>query len=187
MSLTYKQPTIYAIHPDSHGRGYISTGQMTPSSFYCHASRVMRFDGIRPTTVGSWDAYDQDWGTQRAGADDSADTAAHDNREWHGAHVAGGEHGRHVVGRLPRRYCGDYEELSDDPNHYMAEYSKFKSQYHAQIIDSEDKIERLSYNFAGLDKIAQMALEEIAAGADIPIPRFLGQSPAVWTPAAIAT
>ena len=45
------------------------------------------------------------------------------------------------------------------------------------VIDAEEKYEQKSYSFAGLTDISYQALQAVSGAADIPITRFLGQSP----------
>jgi phage-related protein (TIGR01555 family) len=46
------------------------------------------------------------------------------------------------------------------------------------IIDGEEEYHNKSYNFSGLPEISYQALQAVSGAADIPITRFLGQSPA---------
>lgn len=53
-----------------------------------------------------------------------------------------------------------------------------KSVINALIIDAEEDWQRVGTNFAGMPEVLQMYLQIAAGAADIPVTRFLGQSPA---------
>lgn len=46
------------------------------------------------------------------------------------------------------------------------------------VIDGEETYEQKTFNFAGLPEISYQALQAVSGSADIPLTRFLGQSPA---------
>ena len=55
LSSTFGEPLLYRIQPQVSGAG--------PAPTFVHASRVLRFDGIRPLALRGWQAnYEQDWG-----------------------------------------------------------------------------------------------------------------------------
>jgi hypothetical protein len=49
------------------------------------------------------------------------------------------------------------------------------------IVDGEEEYDQKSYNFAGLPDITYQTLQAVSGAADIPLTRFLGQSPAGMT------
>jgi hypothetical protein len=49
------------------------------------------------------------------------------------------------------------------------------------VIDGEEEYSQKQYNFSGLPEIGYQALQAVSGSADIPITRFLGQSPAGLT------
>ena len=53
-----------------------------------------------------------------------------------------------------------------------------KSVVNALVMDAEETWERVGTNFTGMPEILQMYLQVAAGAADIPVTRFLGQSPA---------
>ncbi len=53
-----------------------------------------------------------------------------------------------------------------------------KSVINAIVIDGQEEWQRIGTNFAGMPEILQMYLQIAAGAADIPVTRFLGQSPA---------
>jgi len=53
-----------------------------------------------------------------------------------------------------------------------------KSVVNALVLDAEETWERIGTNFGGMPEILQMYLQIAAGAADIPVTRFLGQSPA---------
>ena len=85
---------------------------------------MLRFDGIRPTTVGSWDAYDQDWGL-------SVLVPMIQPILRHAIIASGTAHMSQEASMVVLKLVGyrdaigddEVEDISDDPNHYMAEFS----------------------------------------------------------------
>ena len=167
-SLTYGQPLVYEIFPD------------TSRNFFVHASRVLRFDGIAPQTVGGWDAYTQDWGV-------SVLVPVAQHILQHAMICSAMAHLSQEASMMLVRMGGfrDFaggeedavEEPGDDPNIVARAISAMKSNWRMAVVDADDAVERINYNFAGLDKIHDKLVEDIAAAGDIPLTRFLGQSP----------
>jgi phage-related protein (TIGR01555 family) len=60
----------------------------------------------------------------------------------------------------------------------FSEANVAKSVINAIVIDGEETWERIGTNFAGMPEVLQMYLQIAAGAADIPVTRFLGQSPA---------
>jgi len=60
----------------------------------------------------------------------------------------------------------------------MSEANVAKSVINAVLIDGEEEWQRISCNFMGMPEVLQMYLQVAAGAADIPVTRFLGQSPA---------
>ena len=45
------------------------------------------------------------------------------------------------------------------------------------LVDKNDEFDRVSYNFQGLPDLMDRFAERLAAAADIPATRFMGQAP----------
>ena len=143
-----------------------------------HASRIMRFDGVAPPDLGGWTAYPSDWGLSVLIAAFSACIHAH--------LVSGGAAHMSQEAGFPvlkmqgfRDFVGGEEGDSDGENpHVMNQaISLHKSIYSTMVIDADDTVERLGYNFGAIPQLIDVMYQLVAAAGDIPLTRFLSQSP----------
>lgn len=161
-SINYGKPEFYNITLKRGG------------TFKVHHSRVIRFDGIKPTSDNSWQVYDQDWGV--------ASIIPVITEIFQDSNVSKGV--SHLVNEasIPIQKLEGFEDaLSGDGDEMsladrMAEITALRSIYRTVFMDKEDSFERVAVNFAGLPDLLDRNAVRLAAAANIPVTRFWGKS-----------
>lgn len=161
-SLNYGKPLSYRITLKRGG------------SFNVHHSRVVRFDGITPTTDNSWQSYDDDWGV--------ASIIPVIGEIFQDSNVAKGV--AHLVNEasIPVQKIDGFEEIlegqGDDMSlaDRMAKSTELRSIYRTVFMDSEDDFSRHDVTFAGLPDLLDRNAARLSAAADIPQTRFWNTS-----------
>lgn len=160
----YGQPTMYRVNLPGI------------SEFDIHASRTIRFDGIRSPTV-DWEIYDYGWGISElvpvmvSVCQDAsiAGSMAHLSEE---ASVSV------MKVRGFRELLAGYKDPERaSPYEVMTQNLQMKSNYRTMMIDSEDEFERVAVSFGGIPDLLDRYATRLSAAADIPATRFLGRSP----------
>ena len=167
-SPTYGEPLSYSF-----------TGRGSPT-LVVHASRVLRFDGLRPLSVTGWQAYDQDWGVSEVVP--VIVSVLQDAGIASGATHLTGEASVAVVKMHNLKEAlaqGGQSAEPDDvgPDTMGEEINRSRSIYRTLFLDSEDEFEQVAVTFAGLSELMDQFARRLAAAADIPATRFWGQSP----------
>lgn len=161
-SVNYSKPEFYSIN--------LKRG----ATFKVHHSRVIRFDGIKPTSDNSWQVYDQDWGI--------ASIIPVITEIFQDSNVSKGV--SHLVNEasIPVQKIDGFEDaLSGDGDEMpladrMAETTALRSIYRTLFMDAADTFERHDVTFAGLHQILDRNAVRLAAAASIPVTRFWGKS-----------
>ena len=161
-SLNYSKPEFYRIN--------LKRG----TTFTVHHSRVIRFDGIKPTSDNSWQVYNQDWGV--------ASIIPVITEIFQDSNVSKGV--SHLVNEasIPVQKIDGFEEaLSGSGDEMsltdrMAETTALRSIYRTLFIDSGDTFERHDITFSGLPDVLDRNAVRLAAAANIPVTRFWGKS-----------
>ncbi|MCK5133215.1 MAG: DUF1073 domain-containing protein [Candidatus Sabulitectum sp.] len=161
-SRNYSKPEFYKIN--------LKRG----AAFTVHHSRVIRFDGIKPTSDNSWQVYDQSWGV--------ASLIPVITEIFQDSNVSKGV--SHLVNEasIPVQkiegfedaLAGNGDEMSIADR--MAETTALRSIYRTVFMDSEDDFSRHDITFAGLPDILDRNAVRLAAAANIPHTRFWGKS-----------
>ena len=166
LSNDFGKPAMYKISP-----------RLT-AAFDIHASRLVRFDGVRPHTASGWRAYQQDWGVSKLIAP-LVDILKDIGLAAAAAHLA-------QEASIPVIKTHNFKEaanasfnLPDEiPINKLAEtINEKKSNYRILMMDAEDEFERVQVNFNGLPNLMNAFAERLAAAAGIPATRFLGRAP----------
>ena len=158
MSPTYNEPDVYYFHPSRGG------------TMMVHRSRILRFDGITPTTMSGWEVYDQDWRNVGNGAGYSVDHAGS------GACV-----GNFAPCHRKRRYpvlkvenlrevlAGRGETEDTDAYDIGKQVNELKSIYRLLMLDKGmEDFERVAVNFGGLADLMDRFSGRVAAARQIP-------------------
>lgn len=161
----YGMPVIYEI------------GKRYGERLAVHTSRLLRFDGIPPLSPAGFDQYDSYWGISELvpvinavkNEDSTAKAAAHLVQENSIPIMGIDNYASMVAGERP-----------DEPTleKRLSEMSRTKSIYGIVARDSTETIERLSVNMSGIPQLLDREQQRVAAAADIPMTRFMSQSPA---------
>ena len=169
-SPTFMQPLIY----DVFMKGV--------ATFQIHATRVIRFDGITAASDSGFTYYDWDWGVSElipvvtALLEDQtvATGIAHLSQEASIPILS--------VSRLAEARAGQFS--GDDPDAPTVDsigsaINQAKSSYRLMLIDKDrEAFERVAIQFGGLSDLLDKFQARVAAAADIPQTRWMGQSPA---------
>ena len=167
MSPTYNEPDVYYFHPSRGG------------TMMVHRSRILRFDGITPTTMSGWEVYDQDWGTSEmvpvilSIMQDQvlASGISHLSQEA-SIPVLKVENLREVL-------AGRGETEDTDAYDIGKQVNELKSIYRLLMLDKGmEDFERVAVNFGGLADLMDRFSGRVAAARQIPKTRFLASSPA---------
>ena len=159
-----QHPELYRMHP------------LRGDGFYVHSSRVLRFDGIMPPTADGFTIYDWDWGISEiipamlsVLQDQTIASAAAHLTQVASIPVLG-------IASLRDAIAGKSGDLTAEQigEQINANLSIFRL---LMFEKGTEEFNRVAVNFGGFDKIQQMAAVRLAASADIPYPRFFGQSP----------
>ena len=161
-------PLIYQITPSRGG-----------ASFPVHASRVLRFDGIKRRNSWGFEAYyDYDWGVSElvpaimSFLEDQSlvSSVSHLSQEASISVLAVESQRKLVAGeRAPDE--PSVEEIGERIN-------ALKSNFRLLVLDREhEEFRREAVNFGGLADLMDRFANRLAAAADIPATRFNGRSP----------
>ena len=167
MSPQYGEPIFYELHPDS-GRSPVRV----------HASRVIRFDGLTPPTKSGFSYYDENFG--------ESVLIPVINDILKSAQISGGI--AHMVqeASIPVLHVEGIREniagqAPEDPSVETIgeQINMMKSIYRLLMLDakSREELTRVNIQFAGLADILNQSWAGLAAAADIPETRFLGNPP----------
>lgn len=145
-------------------------------AFNIHATRVVRFDGIKPPS-DDWEVYDRGWGLSELipvmvsiHQDASVTNAVSHLAEE--ASIA-----TYKASGLRELLAGSGDPEYASPYQVMIQNLDMKSNYRTMLIDSEDEFERVNVSWGGLPQLLDTYAMRLAAAADIPITRFLGRAP----------
>ena len=161
-------PLIYQITPSRGG-----------STFPVHASRVLRFDGIKRRNSWGFEAYyDYDWGVSELVPailsfleDQSLATSVSHLTQEASISILRVESLRQLVAGERAPDEPSVEEIGERIN-------VLKSNFRLLVLDREhEDFERESVNFGGLADLMDRFANRLAAAADIPATRFQGRSP----------
>lgn len=164
LSETYGFPEFYEISGEQSGNQRI------------HASRLAVFIGNEILTPEELTGVYQGWG-------DSVLMAAYEavrNADATASNIASLVYESKVdILQIP-----DLTNLMSNPRHRelleqrVILSAQLKGNNGMLILDKEEEYNQKNFNFAGLPEISYQALQAVSGAADIPITRFLGQSPA---------
>ena len=147
------------------------------SKFEVHATRVIRFDGIKPLSVGGFSVYDREWGVSEVipvitsiMQDQSvASAASHLTKEASIPIIK--------MQGLREALSGYSDPDVLAPDKMAQNLNMSKSLWHTMFMDSMDEFERIEVSWAGLPDVMNNFEMRLAAAANIPATRFWGQSP----------
>ena len=164
----FRQPLFYDVHP-SYGGAPIRV----------HHSRVLRFDGIAPSTKSGFYSYDYDFGvsvlvpilTSLFQDESFASAVAHLGQEASIPllNIAG----------LRESIAGGGDPSEPTPEEIFAQINRDKSIYRILALDEEgrEQFSRAAVTFGGLAEIMDMYPLRVAAARRIPDTKFLGRPP----------
>lgn len=161
-SLNYGLPEFYRINLRMGG------------TFNVHHSRVIRFDGMKPTSDNSWQSYDEQWGV--------ASLIPVITEIFQDSNVSKGV--AHLVNEasIPVQKIDGFEDAISGTGgeqslaDRMAETTLLRSIYRTVFMDSEDDFSRHDVTFAGLPDVLDRNATRLAAAANIPATRFWNTS-----------
>lgn len=167
MSPNYGKPILYDLHPTRGG--YLRV----------HHTRVIRFDGITPPSDAGFTMYEQEWGMSEivpvitSILEDAtlAGATAHLSQEA-SIPVLRINGLRDILAGMTEANEASIDQIGSDVN-------RLKSIYNLLMLDKgNEEFERVSYTFAGLADLMDRFSKRVAAAGEIPLTRFMGQSPA---------
>ena len=168
LSDTLDEPLYYMVHPSRGG-----------VPMRVHASRLLRFDGIRPPTKSGFSVYDQDFGVSvlvpiivSLMEDQTlASAVAHMSQEASipVLHISG----------LREAIAGGGDPNEPGPAQIGADINMMKSIYRLLMLDEAGREEliRVAVQFGGLADLMDKYQARVAAARKIPRTRFLGSPP----------
>ena len=167
--------------PLSPTYGEALTYHLTPTrgpGLFVDATRVLRFDGLRPLSSDGYTIYDRDWGVSEVVPailaimqDQTVVTAAAHLSQEASIPVLG-------VDGLREALAGGQLDANEASAEQIGEQlNMFKSVYRLLLLDKTESFERVAVNFGGLNLIMDLVQRRLAAAAGIPMTRFLGTSP----------
>lgn len=161
-------PLIYRITPSRGGQ-----------PFEVHRSRIVRFDGIVPPAGFGFDSYyDYDWGVSELIP--AILTFLEDQTLVGGISHLSQEASIPVLAVESLREVMSGERAPDEPSaEQIAErINQLKSIFRLLVLDREhEEFTRVAVQFGGLADLMDKFHLRLAAAADIPATRFMGQSP----------
>ena len=147
------------------------------TEFDIHASRTIRFDGIRSPTV-DWEVYDYGWGISEL-VPVMVSVCQDASIAGSMAHLSDEASVSVMKVRGFRELLAGYKDPERaSPYEVMVQNLQMKSNYRTMMIDAEDEFERVSVSFGGIPDLLDRYASRLSAAADIPATRFLGRSPA---------
>ena len=171
-SPTYGDPMVYNIVP-SYGGSVTAQGMPFP----VHASRCIRFDGIRDPSDTGFISYEQDWGVSilvplvqtilhEAGL---AQSVAHLAQEASIPVLSIEGLRESLAGMAPN-------EMS--PDQIGQGINRLKSIYRILMLDkSEEEFARVPVQFGGIADLMDRSARRVAAAVDVPFSRFMQDAP----------
>ena len=168
LSPNFRRPIFYDVHPSYGG-----------VPFRVHHSRILRFDGIEPSTKSGFYNYDYDFGvsvlvpiiTSLMQDESFATAVAHLGQEASIAilHIAG----------LREAIAGGGDPNEPSPEEIAAQINQRKGNYRLLMLDEEgrESFRREAVAFGGLAEIMDMYPLRVAASRRIPDTKFLGRPP----------
>ncbi len=167
ISETYGKPLFYQV----------SSGKALQVKI--HPSRIAVFTGNETLLDSATTATDQGWG-------DSVIQAAYESVR-NSDSIATNSAGLVYEAKVDVLQIPDLANIMANPRtrelleERVALSAQLKGNFGMLIVDGEEEYSQKTFNFAGLPDIAYQALQAVAGAADIPLTRFLGQSPAGLT------
>jgi phage-related protein (TIGR01555 family) len=164
MSEYYGRPTYYEV---SSGEGLVQR---------IHPSRVAIFMGNEPLTDSALSVVDHGWG-------DSVLQSAYEAVRNADA-VASNTASLVYEAKVDVLQIPDLAEIMANPRSRQLLEERvilsatLKGNNGVYIIDGDEDYQQKTYSFGGLPEIGYQALQAVSGAADIPLTRFLGQSPA---------
>ena len=167
MSPNYGDPVMYHFHP-AYKAGV----------FRVHHSRVLRFDGKRPSTKSGFTFYSEDFGESELipVVNDVLKSAQMQSGVAHMVQEASIPV-LHVEGL--RETIAGMNPDDPSPEQIGSEVNRTKSIYRMLMLDakSREEFNRIQINFSGIAELLDRSYVTLAAAADIPQTRFLGSPP----------
>jgi len=167
LSANYARPEVYEVRRESQGAG-VATG-----TFRLHASRIIRFDGIRVSRRHT--TSNRGWGDSVLNrlyeplADFQQSFKAVPNL------IADFSQGVHKLKGLAELFAAEQDDVV---RKRIEAIDSARSVLRSLIIDSEDDFQRLQTPVSGLPELLDRAAKRFAAAADMPISMLLGDQPA---------
>ena len=167
-SNNYRFPLIYSLHPTG------GNGELTK----VHHSRILRFDGIEPLTDSGFYSYEKDWGLSEflpiittLFQDATFASAVSHMAQEASIPVLKISNLRELLSSRPPKNEPSVSDIGSTLN-------RIKSVFRMLMLDKEEEdFTRVSIQFGGLANLIDRFHLRLAAAADIPATRFLGQSP----------
>ena len=162
--INYGNPSLYSVTLTRGGR------------FDIHASRLIRFDGMRSLSMNGWTTYDEDWGVSEVVP--VITSIYQDNALATGiAHLT-------QETSIPVMKIDDFEDAIQgncDAEMSLSQraeaVSAAKSIFRTIFMGKNEEFERHAVNWTGLPDLMDRYAQRLSAAADIPATRFNGQSP----------
>lgn len=178
--LGFSEPESYWVFPAVEAIAAVTTSEQTPrAQIEVHHSRTLRFVGRRANTIRGWrtNARERAWGVSEflyALDEILRDTMCHQAI----AHLV-------QEASIPVHKVSNFEEAARGKtpagelslSQLAQAVNLYKSVYHTLFMGPDDEFDRTSVSFAGIPEIMQQFAARLAAVCDIPITRFLAQSP----------
>jgi phage-related protein (TIGR01555 family) len=166
-SVNYGKPEVYEVRRESQGAG-IGT-----ATFRVHASRIIRFDGVRVSRRHT--TSNRGWGDSILNrlyeplADFQQSFKTVPNL------IADFAQGVHKLKGLAELFAADQDDVVKKR---IETIDTARSVLRSLIIDSEDDFQRLQTPVAGLAELLDRCAKRFAAAADMPVSLLMGDQPA---------
>jgi uncharacterized protein len=167
LSANYARPELYEVRRESQGAGVGS------ATFRVHASRIIRFDGVRVSRRHT--TSNRGWGDSVLNrlyeplADFQQSFKAVPNL------IADFAQGVHKLKGLAELFAAEQDDVVKKR---IETIDTARSVLRSLIIDSEDDFQRLQTPVSGLPELLDRAAKRFAAAADMPVSMLLGDQPA---------
>lgn len=171
---------VIDVHMPRYGRPYLydySPRVSHSPRYLVHHSRVLRFDGIAATETEGWQTQERDWGFSRLtrainqiAREESAQVSANQLLDEASIQVVKMHGIKQAIRGRPDMDDPTLAELGEAAN-------LNKSLFRIMFVDGEDDTARLTVNFSGIPDLLEKKQKRLAAIFDIPVTRFLGESP----------
>ena len=146
-------------------------------SIRVHRSRVVRFDGKMPLTISGFQNYGEQWFGLPEFTDTLTTIESEDLLARGISHLS--QEASIPVVKLEGLNDAVCKADTEDMNlsERLRSQSMMKSLFRTTFLDKEDDFSRVGVTFTGLPDLMDRFATRLSAAADIPITRFMGQSP----------